>query len=128
MKLATNAFLPWKNGHEQETILKGSPTGIPFVVRASTEGWLPLNLLVFADNEDDAIQRVKDGLQESIKVSEERYKRELDGDDLNLGLSNVHLTRFKKLLELFDKPHQVQVEKYNPEYITKVAWDGRGLG
>lgn len=109
MKLAPNAFRPWLNGSEQKDILVGDPEGKPYVVRASKNNWLPINLIIFAKSKEDAIDRVHYALLESMEI-----KHESCAD------------RREALLDLFETG-SVQAEEYDLRYVCSISWDSRGI-
>lgn len=109
MKLAANAFQPWASPNEKKTILVGDVHGKPFVVRASSNSWLPLNVLIFASSKEDAKNRVHSALLEAMTME---YEPEFD--------------RRKKILDLFENG-VVEVEEYDPRVACAISWDSRGI-
>lgn len=118
MKLVENAFRPWLNGSEQSNIFVGDPNGRPYIVRARSRSWIPINLLIFASSEEDAVERVKDGLRKSLNVAKARND--------NVSYTTRDVARYELFIELMDVPTNVEVEPYDPRYVIKAGW-GRGL-
>jgi len=128
MKLVSNAFRPWIDGSgRDETILIGDPNGKPYVVRASGNSWLPINVLVFASSKEDAVERVKLGLRKSLEIAEKRHKDETENKSYPYAPDDSSVIRFKTLIDLMEKKSSVSAEPYDPRYICKINWDGRGL-
>jgi hypothetical protein len=51
----------------------GLVSGEPYIVRAESKKWIPVNVIVFAISEKDAIERVKQSLVEADKLDDKRY-------------------------------------------------------
>lgn len=113
--LGANAFPYYAEGSGKGQVFVGDPNGEPFIVRARNAGWLPLNVIIFASSEEDAIARVKDGL---TKASENNRR----DDD-----TSVTIGRYRKMLALFDEG-VVEVSPFDKTYVCKIDWDTRGLG
>lgn len=111
MNLSTNAFRPWINGNKQEDVFVGDPTGKPFIVRASKGGWLPINILIYAQDSQDAYERVKKGLR---KTKDLQYPSEHIGN------------RYESLYELICNG-EIEVEEFDKKYACRINWDSRGL-
>jgi hypothetical protein len=70
-RLHSGAIKFWTDGSNCFEVNPGKMDGQPFVVRADSEHWIPINVIVFADSEQDAIDRVKTALDEA---AERNYK------------------------------------------------------
>lgn len=114
MKLAYNAFRPWKNGSEQEDVLVGAPDGKPFVVSATKGSIRPLNVIIFAHSEEDAKQRVHHALLQSVEID---YKK---GEKVEFG----HRTGM--ILDFFETGN-VKVEAFDTRFASAISWDMRGI-
>ena len=109
MELATNAFRPWVNGSKRKDIFVGDPEGRPYIVRASNDSIIPINVIIFAQSERDAIDRVHYALLESMKFE---YRSAVD--------------RRERLLNLFEIG-TVTAEEFDTRYVCSIPWDPRGL-
>jgi hypothetical protein len=102
--LHSSAFTYWTDGSSPHVLEFGREDGQPFVVRAGTSLWIPINVIVFAGSPEDAIKLV----QESVKQCEElNYDRP---EWLRRDMWN----RVKDL--------DWQAEPYNKRRISKVQW------
>lgn len=118
--LASGAFEYWEDGNSP--VMYNHPIEgdygsvmLPYVVRASSKSWIPVNVLVFAASEDHAVGRVIESLKECVKrdyhqVSEKHR------------LAAFHF-RGKKVLEAIKSGELVvEVEPYPVGLISKIAW------
>ena len=113
-ELHANVFTPWVTGSKREPIFVGDPDGKPFVVQGCTGTWLPINVLIYAQDEQDALQRVRDGFNRSLNLTEENYP------------DSITINRLRSLQELINQDKYVTVKPLNKTYVSQIGWDERG--
>jgi hypothetical protein len=87
---------------EEERFI-GDPDGQPFTVIAHSNNWIPLSVLIYAQNGQDAIKRVQDFLKLVVLESKSKIQQERAQKILNLTFTAT----------VFDK-----------RFVAKVAWAG----
>lgn len=117
--MATHAIGYWRDGSNYIHVYPEITPNInllgpsPYVVRISNKGWIPVNVLVFANSEQGAKERVRQGLECCAQAS---YHQGQPGDwhDAN---------RAQQLLDgLKSGELEMRVEPYDINTITKVSW------
>lgn len=102
-ELYTDPFLNsmrWSR-KQDESFLIGDPDGEPYVVQYSAQSWMAVNVVIFAQDEADAIRRVENGIRKLI-----------ESDD-----STVNRIRGEKILAI-----EPTVEKFDKRYVSKAIW------
>ena len=108
--LATNAFKIY-NSQKNEEEFVGNPNGKPYIVRASKSNWIPINLLIFAEDEKDALERVRKGFRAIKERSDWEYT----------------MSRIDALMELIENDKYIEVEAFDMKYSCQINWDSRGI-
>lgn len=100
-----------------DRLLVGDPTGEPYVVRYQDGSWLPVNVLIFAHSEADALQRVENGIKLAMALEQAEID-ELIKSGGSTGLKTDVIKKGEKLLAIKDK----QAEKFDKRYLAKAVW------
>lgn len=101
----------------------------PYVVRVmdAKKSWIPVNVLVFATSEDDAIRRVRRGVIDSAREVQEKISELMT---LRLHVEPHYLAtseRWKQIAQLMRDKKNIEVERYDKGQITKIHWGWSGL-
>lgn len=118
---ASSAFTYWTDGSNQVAAEPDPPSpeeAKPFVVRGETgNAWRPINVIVFARDEEHAVARVRAALEQA---------RELDykgAQGRQGGTSPIGPNQAFKLLDLVESGEMtLTVAPYDVAVMTKVAW------
>ena len=104
-KFYSNPLRYWKDGSTPVDVsLPHRENGKPFCVRISEESHIPVNALVFADNETDAVGMLVDAFRFAMKNDRSGHSRK---------------EMYKKLLS---DPRNISVCPVNPDQAFKVGW------
>ena len=115
MKLVSSAFGYWSDGNHHHKInppLANPENAIPFVVRYRGKGYIDINVIVWAETPEDAVQRIMAAI---IACEKGDY-----GSERN---------RARKLREQIENGElTLEVEKYDINVIANVQWaDNDGI-
>lgn len=104
-----NYVCPYNNHFNNNTSFIGDENGEPFVVQASTDSWIPVSVIIFAKDEDDALKRVKEGLEFIALNQSKRPEHYINSYD--------KAQRTLDTCEFFCKP-------FDKRYLAKAVWAG----
>lgn len=97
---------PFANHFKEDTFI-GDENGEPFVVQAETQHWIPISVIIFAKSKDDAMTRIKQGLETIAKLQEESDEYE----------------SFKRAQEILDVC-EFSVCEFDKRKLGKAFWAG----
>lgn len=95
---AVSLFQYWKNGSESVEVNPDPPSprdAIPFHVVIRSDGWIPVSILVFAQNDKHALSRVRQAL---VTCRDKQYKPRRD----DYGTSAEHRRKAQLFLDALD--------------------------
>jgi len=98
----------------------GDPEGEPFAIRISAKCWIPISIMIFAKDEDDAKQRILNAIKAYVNRCSEQIK---SCNTLNSSCSyyELLLNRCNRILEIVENGG-MKVERFDKRYIAKVPW------
>ncbi len=123
MSLHASAIKYWKDGSTDITPnpqpLKKGDKVRPYIIRLSNNGWIPANVLVFAKDKDQALDRFLFSLEECCA----RDYHGVNGQEV--GNNTRYITR-NKAHDLLEKLRnfelKIDIQPYNRQIISKVQW------
>jgi hypothetical protein len=105
-----NNMVRWNEDPLREDLLIGDPNGEPYAVFIEGPSVIPVSVVIFAQSEDDAKDRVKQAI---INIRDHGYTGSLSERD----------SRSKWILELIDKGGMTAVP-INKGMLLKAPWAG----
>lgn len=126
MRYIANPFSYFINGSERKSFTHNQ-TGVPYHIYVGTKGYVYLNLLVFAENENRAKQLLIDALRFRLECGEE-YHLSKHRKDLELvEMHDSHVIETREILDFIingtnkDK-YELILEEFIPNQFLKISW------
>lgn len=107
--MQSSAFKAWLNGSKDIEIECGRKDGEPFIVEASEDNYIPMNIIVFAHNAADATQLVHEAFKKCIETD---YKTK----EHNAGLPSP-AERYEDI-----KQYDWRAKPYNKTFASRIQW------
>lgn len=119
----TNPF----NTYSGQDVLVGDPDGEPFVVQITEPGCIFVSAMIFAKDEEDAKERILQGIREAAGIAQEQYEEAKKNDDGSYQWMNqlewkgFHAARAQSIFKCVEKGW-IFVMPFDKRMPAKVAW------
>lgn len=118
--------------NDTSAFMVGDPNGEPYVVEIVHQRYHYMSLLIFATSEEDALARVRYGLQglvaagtkklEHFLATEKPSERAPHKFEQHKENHSGYVERYIEMLELLDNPDACKAYQFDKRFVAKIPW------